>query len=317
MKIFVTAKVPDEVLERLNKYELNYHNSEVPLTKEELIEGAKDAEVILCPLSDKIDKDILDAGKNLKLVANYGAGYDNIDIKYAKEKNIYVTNAPAPSSASSTAELAFLLMLAISRRLIEGEKLAREGKFLGWRPTYMLGTELKGKTLGIFGMGNIGKNMAKRALSFEMNVIYNSRNRKEDIEKLGVNYVESLDELLEKSDYITLHSAFSKELKHMISKDEFKKMKKTAFLINAARGPLVEESALIEALNNGEIAGCALDVYEFEPKISEELKSAKNILLAPHLGNATIEARLEMGHAAVDNIQDYESGKEPRNNVAK
>lgn len=230
---------------------------------------------------------------------------------------IFVTNAPAPSSAISTAELTFGLMLAISRRIVEGERLSREDKFLGWRPTYMLGHELRGKTLGIFGLGNIGSNLAKRALAFEMNVIYHSRNRKEEMEKLGVKYVDSLDELLEKSDFVSLHSAFKPELKHMISTNEFKKMKKSAYLINAARGPLVEEKELIKALNEGEIAGCALDVYEFEPKICEELKNAKNILLAPHLGNATFEARLEMGNAAADNIEDYEAGKEPRNNVAK
>lgn len=317
MKIFITARIPDEILKRLSKYELNYHDSEIPLTKEEIIEGIKDAEVLLCPLSDKIDREVLEAGKNLKLVANYGAGYDNIDTASAKEMGIYVTNAPAPSSSVSTAELTFGLMLAISRRIVEGERLSREDKFLGWRPTYMLGHELRGKTLGIFGLGNIGSNLAKRALAFEMNVIYHSRNRKEEMEKMGVKYVDSLDELLEKSDFVSLHSAFKPELKHMISTNEFKKMKKSAYLINAARGPLVEEKELIKALNKGEIAGCALDVYEFEPKISEELKNAKNILLAPHLGNATFEARLEMGNAAADNIEDYEAGKEPRNNVAK
>lgn len=316
MKIFVTSKVPQEVLERLNKYDLIYHDSEKPLSKEEIINKIKDAQVLLCPLSDKIDKEIIDAGKNLKLIANYGAGYDNIDLNAAKEKGIYVTNAPAPSSAVSTAELTFTLMLALAKNLIPGERCSRQGGFLGWRPTFFLGHELRGKTLGIIGMGNIGKNLAKRALAFEMNVIYYSRHRKEDIESLNVKYLPE-EEVIKNSDFLSLHTAFAPELKHMISKDQFQMMKKSAYLINAARGPLVDEKALIEALNSGEIAGAALDVYEFEPKISQELKDAKNLILCPHLGNATSEARLEMGHTALDNIDDLNAGKIPRNNLIK
>lgn len=317
MRIFVTSKVPQKVLERLNKYDLIYHDSEKPLSKEEIIDKIKDAQVLLCPLSDKIDKEIIDAGKNLKLIANYGAGYDNIDLNAAKEKGIYVTNAPAPSSAVSTAELTFTLMLALAKNLIPGEKCSRQGGLLGWRPTFFLGHELRGKTLGIIGMGNIGKNLAKRALAFEMNVIYYSRHRKEDIESLNVKYLPSKEEVIKNSDFLSLHTAFAPELKHMISKDQFQMMKKSAYLINAARGPLVDEKALIEALNSGEIAGAALDVYEFEPKIPQELKDAKNLILCPHLGNATFEARLEMGHTALDNIDDLNAGKIPRNNLIK
>lgn len=315
LKILVTSNVPDEILNRLeDKFELDYHDSNVPLSKEEIIERIKDVEGLVCPLSDKIDREVIDAGNNLKIIANYGAGFDNIDFNYAKEKNIIVTNAPAPSSAVSTAELTFGLILASARKFFSGERNLREGKFLGWRPTYFLGSELRGKTLGIIGMGNIGQNLAKRALAFEMDVIYNSRNQKDEIEKLGAVY-KSKEEVIKEADFLTVHTAFAPELHHMIGAEEFKMMKNTAYFINAARGPLMDEKALIDALKNNEIAGAGLDVYEFEPKVSEGLMNLDNVILIPHLGNATYEARMEMGKAVADNLEDYINGDTPRNKV--
>lgn len=315
MKLLITSNLPDEIYNNLpESLEIDYHNSNIPLSEEEIKERVVGKDFLICPLSDKINKDIIDQGKDLKLIMNYGAGFDNIDINYAKGKNIIVTNAPAPSSAVSTAELAFGLILAISRRLIAGEKDLRDGNFLGWRPTYFLGDQLKGKTLGIIGMGNIGKNLAKRALAFEMDVIYYSRTRKKDIEKLGVKFVDKED-LMRNSDIVSIHTAFSKDLKHMISKEDFNLMKESAFLINAARGPLVSEENLIDALKNKRIKGAALDVYEFEPKVSDELLSLDNVVLIPHLGNATWEARMEMGQAVLDNLKDFLDNKEPRNKV--
>lgn len=314
MKLFISSRVPEEIIQRLDGIDYSYNDSNVPMTKEEIIAGLQGKEALICPLSDKIDKEVIDAAKDLKLILNYGAGFDNIDITYAREKGIVVCNAPAPSSAVSTAELTFALMLAQSRRLIRGEKDLREGGFHGWRPTYFLGQQLKGKTLGIFGMGNIGQNLAKRALAFDMNVIYNSRNRKEAIEELGATYV-SFEELLKESDFISLHSAFVPELKHKFDANAFKAMKKSATFINAARGPLIDEQALANALKDGTIAGAALDVYEFEPKVTEDLLHLDNVTLAPHLGNATVEARLEMGNACIDNLKDFMDGKKPRNQV--
>lgn len=315
LKILVTSNVPDEILNRLeDKFELDYHDSNVPLSKEEIIERIKDVEGLVCPLSDKIDREVIDAGNNLKIIANYGAGFDNIDFNYAKEKNIIVTNAPAPSSAVSTAELTFGLILASARKFFSGERNLREEKFLGWRPTYFLGSELRGKTLGIIGMGNIGQNLAKRALAFEMDVIYNSRNQKDEIEKLGAVY-KSKEEVIKEADFLTVHTAFAPELHHMIGAEEFKMMKNTAYFINAARGPLMDEKALIDALKNNEIAGAGLDVYEFEPKVSEGLMNLDNVILIPHLGNATYEARMEMGKAVADNLEDYINGDTPRNKV--
>lgn len=315
MKIAITSKIPESILGKIKELgEVEIHDSSTPLSKEEIMNMSADAEVLVVPLSDKIDQEVLDRAKNVKLVANYGAGYDNIDIAYAKEKGIVITNAPAPSSAVSTAELTFAIMLASAKKLIQSEKDLREGNFLGWRPTYFLGQELRGKTLGIIGMGKIGRNLAKRALAFEMDVIYTSRNRKEDVEEMGVRYVEK-EELLKEADFISLHSAFAEELHHMIGKEEFKMMKDTATFMNAARGPLMDEAALVEALKTGEIAAAALDVYEFEPKVTKELLELDNVVLIPHLGNATIEARMEMGEAVYNNLKDYTEGKKPRNQV--
>ena len=314
MKLFISSRVPDEIIQRLGAIDYSYNDSNVPMTKEEIIAALEGKEALICPLSDKIDREVIDGAKDLKLILNYGTGFDNIDIAYARERGIVVCNAPAPSSAVSTAELAFALMLAQARQLIRGEKDLRDGGFRGWRPTYFLGQQLKGKTLGIFGMGNIGQNLAKRALAFDMKVIYNSRTRKEAIEELGATYV-SFDELLKESDFISLHSAFVPELKHKFDANAFKAMKNTATFTNAARGPLIDEQALADALKDGTIAGAALDVYEFEPKVTEDLLHLDNVTLAPHLGNATVEARLEMGNACVDNLEDFIAGKKPRNQV--
>ena len=316
MKLLITSNIPEKIYDELDKhFEISYHDSNVPLKKEEIIEMIKGQDALLCPLSDKIDKEVIDAGDSLKIIANYGAGFDNIDIDYAREKGMVVTNAPAPASAVSTAELAFGLMLAAARRLVSGDKVTRAGEFYGWRPTFYLGSQLKGKTLGIIGLGNIGKNLAKRARAFEMKVIYYSRTRKEDFEKeFGLEYMDK-DEVIKSSDFLSLHTAYVPELHHMISKKELEMMKKSAILINASRGPVVDEEALANALIDNVIAGAALDVYEFEPKVNEKLMDLDKVILAPHLGNATFEARLEMGENAKDNLIAFSEGKSPKNKV--
>ncbi|WP_062551612.1 2-hydroxyacid dehydrogenase family protein [Peptoniphilus phoceensis] len=316
MKLLITSNIPEDIYKDLDKnFDIKYHDSNVPLTKEEIMEMIKGQDALLCPLSDKIDKDIIDAGNSLKIIANYGAGFDNIDIDYAREKGIVVTNAPAPASAVSTAELAFGLMLAVARKIVSGDKVTRAGEFYGWRPTFYLGSQLKGKTLGIIGLGNIGKNLAKRAQAFEMKVIYYSRTRKEDFEKeFGLEYMEK-DDVIKSSDFLSLHTAYVPELHHMISKKELEMMKKSAILINASRGPIVDEEALADALIENKITGAALDVYEDEPRVNKKLVDLDNVILAPHLGNATFEARLEMGENARDNLIDFKDGKSPKNKV--
>lgn len=316
MKLLITSNIPEKIYDDLDKnFEISYHDSNVPLSKEEIIEMIKGQDALLCPLSDKIDKDVIDAGDNLKIIANYGAGFDNIDIDYAREKGIVVTNAPAPASAVSTAELTFGLILAAARKIVSGDKVTRAGEFYGWRPTFYLGSQLKGKTLGIIGLGNIGKNLAKMARAFEMKVVYYSRTRKEDFEKeFDIEYLDR-DEVIRSADFLSLHTAFVPDLRHMISKKELEMMKKSAILINASRGPIVDEDALADALIENVIAGAALDVYEFEPRVNDKLMDLDNVILAPHLGNATFEARLEMGENAKDNLIDFKSGKNPKNKV--
>lgn len=316
MKLLITSNIPEKIYDELDKnFEISYHDSNVPLSKEEIIEMIKAQDALLCPLSDKIDREVIDAGDNLKIIANYGAGVDNIDIDYAREKGIVVTNAPAPASAVSTAELTFGLMLAAARKIVSGDKVTRAGEFYGWRPTFYLGSQLKGKTLGIIGLGNIGKNLAKRARAFEMKVVYYSRTRKEDFEKeFDIEYLDK-DEVISSADFLSLHTAFVPDLRHMISKKELEMMKKSAILINASRGPIVDEDALADALIENVIAGAALDVYEFEPRVNNKLMDLDNVILAPHLGNATFEARLEMGENAKDNLIDFKSGKNPKNKV--
>ena len=316
MKLLITSNIPEKIYDDLDKhFEIRYHDSNVPLKKEEIMEMIKGQDALLCPLSDKIDKEVIDAGDNLKIIANYGAGFDNIDIDYAREKGIVVTNAPAPASAVSTAELAFGLMLAAARKIVSGDKVTRAGEFYGWRPTIYLGSQLKGKTLGIIGLGNIGKNLAKRARAFEMKVIYYSRTRKEDFEReFDIEYLDR-DEVIRSADFLSLHTAFVPDLRHMISKKELEMMKKSAILINASRGPIVDEDALADALIENVIAGAALDVYEFEPRVNDKLMDLDNVILAPHLGNATFEARHEMGENAKDNLIDFKNGKNPKNKV--
>lgn len=316
-KVLVTLKVPELVYENLkNNFTLIYNDSMNPLSKKELIEKVKDVNAILCPLSEKIDREIMEAGKNLKIIANFGAGFDNIDIDAANDLGIIVTNSPAVNSTSSTSELTIGIMIDIMRNITSGEKDLRKGNFKGWKPVYGLGNSLSGKTLGIIGTGRIGKDVARKARAFDMNLIYYNRTRLDkDIEnEYNLSY-KNLDELIEISDVITIHTAYSDNLKHLFNEETFNKMKTSSYLINASRGPIVEEKALIHALNNNIIKGAALDVYEFEPSISEDLLNAKNILLVPHLGNATYEARNEMGLLAFENIKDVLSGKPAKNKV--
>lgn len=313
MKVFVTGRVPDSIYKKLeSSFELNYHNSLQPLSSEEIMKGARECEAILCPLSDKITKEILQANPQLKIVANYGAGFDNIDLNAASELGIIVTNAPAPSSAVSTAELTFGLILAAMRHIVSGDALMRRGEFHGWRPTFGLGNELRGKTLGIVGLGNIGKNLAERAQAFGMNILYSTRSKKDTPKDWKAC---SFEELLKESDVISLHTAYAPELHHLIDKESFQQMKPTAILINAARGPLVSEEDLISALKENRIAGAALDVYEFEPKFSKKLLNFPQVILSPHLGNATYEAREEMGNNAYENLLAVSENRQPPNQV--
>ena len=316
-KILITMQVPEPVVDELNKdFEIDYNDSLDFLDREDLIRRAKDANALLVPLSEKIDKEIIEACDNLEIIANFGAGFDNIDIKTAAEKNIAVTNAPAKFSTQSTAEIAIGLIIDVMRGITRGEDSLRAGDFKGWKPTYGLGPSVAGKTLGIFGMGRIGQAVCKRAKALEMNVIYHSRTRLDEQKEkeLGATYV-SFDELIEKSDVISLNSSYSKDLHHLFDGDTFKRMKDTAYLVNTSRGPIIDEEALVKALAEKTIAGAGLDVYEFEPAVTEGLVKLENVVLSPHLGNATIEAREEMGMIAAKNIKLVLGGEKAINKV--
>ncbi|MDF2083988.1 2-hydroxyacid dehydrogenase family protein [Bacillus pseudomycoides] len=309
-KILVAGNIPEIGLQLLQNHEIEMYDKEELISTEELAKRVKDKDALLSLLSTKVTKEVIDAAPDLKIIANYGAGYDNIAYKYAAEKGVVVTNTPKVST-EATAELTFAILLAAARRIPEGDTLCRTVGFNGWAPLFFLGREVYGKTIGIIGLGEIGKAVAKRAKAFGMNVIYTGPNRKYETEsELEATYV-TLEELLQTADFITINCAYNPSLHHMINEEQFKMMKKTAYIINAARGPIMNELALAHALETNEIEGAALDVFEFEPKITERLKGLKNVVLTPHVGNATFETRNAMAEMAVRNILAVLEGEEP------
>jgi len=309
-KILVAGNIPEVGLQLLQNHEIEMYDKEELISTEELAKRVKDKDALLSLLSTKVTKEVIDAASNLKIIANYGAGYDNIAYKYAAEKGVVVTNTPKVST-EATAELTFAILLAAARRIPEGDTLCRTVGFNGWAPLFFLGREVYGKTIGIIGLGEIGKAVAKRAKAFGMNVIYTGPNRKYETEsEIEATYV-TLEELLQTADFITINCAYNPSLHHMINEEQFKMMKKTAYIINAARGPIMNELALAHALETNEIEGAALDVFEFEPKITERLKGLKNVVLTPHVGNATFETRDAMAEMAVRNILAVLEGEEP------
>jgi len=315
MKIFVTRTIPEPGLELLRKeHEIDvFVHDRIP-TKKEIINGLKGKDGLLCLLSDPIDKDVIKSEPKLKMIANYAVGYDNIDIKAATEKRIPVSNTPGVLT-DTTAEMAWAQLFSVARRIVEGDKYTRAGKFKGWGPMLMLGQDVSNKTLGIIGAGRIGTAFALKSKGFNMKVLYVDGRVNKTLEKeLKAKKVE-LNELLKKSDYISIHVPLTKETYHLISKEELKVMKKNAILINTARGPVVDEGALVKALKEKWIFGAGLDVYEHEPKLTEELKKLDNVVLQPHSASATFETRSKMAIIAAENMIVGLKGKIPPNCV--
>ncbi|WP_251867040.1 2-hydroxyacid dehydrogenase family protein [Enterococcus malodoratus] len=302
-RIYLSAKLPELGTKLLKEAALEYkvYEGDGLISKEELIENVADCEVLICPLSTQVDRDVIDAAPKLKLIANFGAGFNNIDSAYAKERKIYVTNTPIVST-NATAELTAGLIIALSRRIVEGDHLMHGKGFDGWAPLFFLGHELKDKTLGIIGMGKIGQALAQMMNAFGMKIIYNQRHplTSELEEKLQATYY-SQAEVIQQADILTLHAPLTEDTHHLLTSDAFKQMKNSALLINAARGPLINESDLLQALKDQQLAGAALDVYEFEPKVTEGLKELPNVILTPHIGNASVEARDQMAAIVVKN----------------
>lgn len=311
MEVLITRKMPGDAVDELReRYDVNINESDKILEKEELIDMVKGKDALLCFLTDRIDEDIIEAGEKLKVISNFAVGYDNIDVDKATDRGIAVTNTPGILT-DATADLAWGLILATARKIAQGDKFVREDRFEGWDPTLMVGSEVHGKTLGIIGMGKIGSAVAKRSLGFDMDILYYNRSRMKEVEEeLGAEKVE-LETLLKESDIVSLHVPLTEETKGIISWHELKMMKESAFLINTARGEVVDEEALIEALRSEKIAGAGIDVYSDEPYgANPDYYTLSNVVLTPHLGSASHRARNGMADIAVNNIINILDGGE-------
>lgn len=311
-RLLVTYAIPSESLKALKERFEVIVPEEGSFSREEVLRLVPNCEAMLSMFSFKVDREVMDAGKALKIISNFGVGYNNIDIAYAKERGIVVTNTPDPV-VEPTAELAFALMSDLARRVSECDaKLKRRDDGLKWGVMENLGVGLWGKRLGIVGLGNIGKAIARRALVSGMEVVYYNRHPLSWLEEdyLGVSYL-PFEELLATSDYLSLNTPLTESTFHLMDQTTIAQMKRGAFLINTARGPVVDEAALVSALRSGHLAGAGLDVYEFEPKITADLLTMDNVVLVPHIGTATMDARIEMGNYAAENILLFFRGEEP------
>lgn len=314
--IFITRQIPEAGLQILRKNFKNVivNTKDRNLTHDELVKNVRGVDALLCLLNDKIDAEVIKNMDKCKVISNYAVGFNNIDIVEATKRGIVVTNTPGVLT-DATADLTWALILAVTRRIIEADKFVRKKKFKGWAPMLLLGTELAGKTLGIIGAGRIGTAVGLRAKGFKMKVLYFNTNRNETLEEeVGAKKV-SLDTLLKNSDIITIHVPLTPKTRHLIGEREIKLMKKTAYLINTSRGEVVDEKALIKALKNKRIAGAGLDVFEQEPFVPDELLKLENVVLTPHIGSATFEARTKMAIVAAENIVKVLTGKIPANVV--
>lgn len=315
-RVLLTHPLLPEVMDCLEKeVELELATSEALLPREELLARISDKQGLLCFLTDQIDREVIDRAPELKIIANCAVGVNNIDLKYARSRGILVTNTPDVLT-EATADLTLALILATARRLVEADRFCRQGKFLGWQIDLFLGQELTGRVLGIIGFGRIGRAVARRARAFNLKIIYHDPQRADILleRELGAEFC-SLEELFQRADIISIHAPLTPQTHHLISRKEFSMMKNTAILINTARGPILDEKALVEALKNGKIQAAGLDVYENEPSIEPELLSMDNVVLLPHIGSATFETRRKMCLAAVKNLLQGLRGERPENLV--
>ncbi|MFC6169577.1 2-hydroxyacid dehydrogenase family protein [Loigolactobacillus jiayinensis] len=310
-KVFLSAKLPAATTQILtdHHFDVQIYAGNGLISHAELLANVRDIDFLITPLSTQVDAEVIDAAPKLKLIANFGAGFNNIDAAYARTKGIAVTNTPAVST-NSVAEVTVGLMLALSHRIVEGDQQMRTTGFPGWAPLYFLGHEIAGKTLGIVGFGNIGREVARKARALAVNVQYWQPHRLTDPEErsLGVTYVE-WHELVTSSDFISINAPQTAANHHQFDASVFQQMKSTAYLINVGRGPIVDEAALLTALQQHEIGGAALDVYEHEPKITAGLEKLTNVILTPHIGNATVEARAAMGTIVANNVVLVDQGQ--------
>ena len=312
-RVFVTRRLVGDGLERLAKeHEVEIWPEADPPPPDLLLEAARRSDALLTTITDQISAAFMDAAPSMRIVSNLAVGYDNIDVDAASQRRVLVTNTPGVLT-DAVADLAFALMLSFARRLPEGERAVREGTWPIWSPTYLLGHDLSRKTLGIIGLGAIGLATAKRALGFGMSVVYSSRNRKPEAEaELGVGW-RSLADLLQESDYVSISVALNNETRHMVGASQLALMKREAVIINTARGGIIDQDALVEALRERRIGGAALDVFAVEPiPSSDPLLQLDNVVVTPHVGSATVETRTRMTDLAVDNIMAFFRGERPK-----
>lgn len=318
LKVVVTRKLPAPVELRLKElFDARLNNDDHPFTQEELVEAMQTADVLVPTVTDKLDGRIMArAGDQLRLIAQFGAGVDNIDVQSAVQRGITVTNTPGVLT-DDTADVAMALILSVPRRLFEGAQIMNTGGFDGWTPTWMMGRRLAGKRLGIIGMGRIGQAVARRAKAFGLQIHYHNRKpvspRIEEL--LEATYWDSLDQMLARMDIVSVNCPHTPATFHLMNARRIELMKPESYIVNTARGEVIDEAALARALKAGKIAGAGLDVFEREPTVNEELFGLPNVVLLPHMGSATIEGRTEMGEKVIINIKTFEDGHRPPDQV--
>jgi glyoxylate reductase len=317
--VIVTRRLPELVETRMRGlFDVRLNASDTPMDAAAMKAAVAAAGILVPTVTDKVGADIIEAaGPQLKLIANFGVGFNHIDVKAAAARGIAVTNTPGVLT-DATADIGLTLILALTRRAVEGMKLLEAGKFTGWCPTWMMGPGLKGRPLGIVGMGRIGEAMAQRCKAFGMTIHYHNRRRiAPEMERaLEATYWPDLDAMLPEMDIVSINTPSTPETRHLFSAERLKRMKKTAYLINTARGDIIDEAALAAALERGELGGAGLDVYEFEPKVNPRLIGRPDVVLLPHLGSSTYEARHGMGAKVIDNIEAFLAGRSLPDRVA-
>ena len=316
--VVVTRKLPDVIETRMMElFDARLNSDDTPLSHAQLVEAAQTADVLVPTVTDRIDGDIIEkAGPQLRLIASFGTGVDHIDLKAARARGITVTNTPGVLT-EDTADMTMALLLAVARRLAEGERLVRSGQWKGWGPTTMLGHRIWGKRLGILGMGRIGQALARRARAFGMSIHYHNRRRVyPDVEKeLEATYWESLDQMLARMDVVSINCPHTPATYHLLSERRLKLLRPHCYIVNTSRGEVIDETALTKMLSKGEIAGAGLDVFEHEPAVNPKLLRLDNVVLLPHMGSATIEGRIDMGEKVIINIKTFVDGHAPPDRV--
>jgi lactate dehydrogenase-like 2-hydroxyacid dehydrogenase len=317
-KVIVTRKLPDAVETRMRElFDTELNLADAPFSRAQLEDAVGRADVLAPTITDRIDAALLEkAGPRLKLIANFGVGVDHIDVAAAVERGVTVTNTPGVLT-EDTADLTMALMMAVSRRIVEGANIAQAGGYHGWTPTWMMGRRITGKRLGVIGMGRIGQAVARRARAFGLQIHYHNRRPVSSriADELGATYWDSLDQMLARMDIVSVHSPHTPATYHLLSARRLKLIQPHAIVINTARGEIIDETSLAELLREGKIAGAGLDVFEFEPQINPKLLGLPNVVLLPHLGSATVEGRIDMGEKVIINIRAWMDGHKPPDRV--